>query len=739
MTPEINYPTLLDTDRNLYSVKDSVYLKLAKDYMPGDSEIEVEFDDTKTSLFPPNGIITLVEQCSEPNLRALSFYYTSFIDNVFSGLSRLDGFVDSFKPSVVTTVVMNVMAEHHNAIKDAVLAIQRYAGKKIDDRKANCVPTQGTVEARTNCITRLAFEPKAWFTVDKRLGLAPLTCTFTNQSIRLGENIPKNKTQFFWDFGDNTSSNIIYREFSDEVPTELVNSIIQDTDGGVIKKTYTTPGIYTVSLRVVNDFGEDTYTVESLINARYPAPNEATLSVLTTGLQQFINGTFKSPTGLQIIIEVTDNGELKDGSGKVLDPIDKYEWFLSDDIDHANSSTTSALYSIGGLYDISLRCDTQNESFRITNFDGYFNIVERTNLFLFTFFGNSNNVIQASEMGFTTEVFKTKQNAFYSINVNPLFLEGLYINTPQLVREFKRNTFSRSNGNVVSGLSGSSVHYYATGRNALQPISVEEIISIDYNGYLETYSAFKTIQRPWNWIAFDISDLTYIMLGNLTTNQSPGLSLTNWESLQIHNVLNNTVIVGSFNTSQFLGEAKQLQENAAIFDNSGVSEYGYFSAYRTATRENTAYILKNDFVGDNFRIISFFESFQTQGNDIGGFRKLSDMLGTQKLEGQLVNLTGGLFFLNNSGSISEYDTNLSVWRTGGPGLNSAEFKAVQDTTVVDYDDESNTLLASTDGDRNAYLSFDYSADAYTKFNDLDLTFTKLNTRPDGAQWAMITY
>ena len=73
MIPEINYPVSLDNDTNLYSVKDSVYLKLARDYMAGDQEIQVEFDKDKTNLFPPNGIITLLEQCSEPDLRALSF------------------------------------------------------------------------------------------------------------------------------------------------------------------------------------------------------------------------------------------------------------------------------------------------------------------------------------------------------------------------------------------------------------------------------------------------------------------------------------------------------------------------------------------------------------------------------------------------------------------------------------------------------------------------------------------
>jgi hypothetical protein len=182
-----------------------------------------------------------------------------------------------------------------------------------------------------------------------------------------------------------------------------------------------------------------------------------------------------------------------------------------------------------------------------------------------------------------------------------------------------------------------------------------------------------------------------------------------------------------------------LQSNpSTTFNNSGVSEYGYFSINRTAQRESTGYILRNDTNGSNYRIFNFY-STTTDGLSLTGFQKKPDILGTAKKEGQLVNLNTGLYFFDNSGAISEYDTNLEAWRTGGPGLNSAAFSALQDQTVFGYDNLDNSLLATSDGSNNAYISFDYSPNSYIKFNDLDYTFTRLNSRPYGNQWMIGNY
>ena len=105
----------------------------------------------------------------------------------------------------------------------------------------------------------------------------------------------------------------------------------------------------------------------------------------------------------------------------------------------------------------------------------------------------------------------------------------------------------------------------------------------------------------------------------------------------------------------------------------------------------------------------------------------------------LLNLTTGLFFFNNSGSVLLFDVTTNVWKTGGPGYNSITYTNLQDTSAPNYDDENNSLVGTTDFGDNAFLSFDYSNNAFMKFNDIDLTFTKLNSRPEGEQWIFGSY
>ena len=120
-----NYPNQLDNDTNLYEVHDSLRVRLTNDYNVGDSSITV-FGDTTN--FPETGLITLTEQCSEIELRAISFFYGSRTETTFDNLELLPGFTDSVKPKLITNVTQNVMASHHNNIKDAVIAIQEFVG-----------------------------------------------------------------------------------------------------------------------------------------------------------------------------------------------------------------------------------------------------------------------------------------------------------------------------------------------------------------------------------------------------------------------------------------------------------------------------------------------------------------------------------------------------------------------------------------------------------------------------------
>src|SRR4051812_6922657 len=89
-----NYPEALDTDDNLFLVHDSLRLRLVQDYNPGDTTISVEGDPVIMRRFPPTGLLTLTEQCSDIDYRAVSFYYASvdYENFTFSGLELLEDF-----------------------------------------------------------------------------------------------------------------------------------------------------------------------------------------------------------------------------------------------------------------------------------------------------------------------------------------------------------------------------------------------------------------------------------------------------------------------------------------------------------------------------------------------------------------------------------------------------------------------------------------------------------------------
>ena len=118
-----NYPTALDTNQNLYQVNDALRVVLAEDYNPGDNTITISDPNNLMSKFDSTGVITLTEQCSESELRAISFYYGTITTTTFGQLELLPGFTDVGKPALVTNVTQNVMADNHNALANAVIAI----------------------------------------------------------------------------------------------------------------------------------------------------------------------------------------------------------------------------------------------------------------------------------------------------------------------------------------------------------------------------------------------------------------------------------------------------------------------------------------------------------------------------------------------------------------------------------------------------------------------------------------
>jgi PKD repeat protein len=735
--PSVVYPDQYDTTTTLYNAVDALVITLAKDYNPNDTTIFVTVNPYIMSRFPETGIITLTENCSDPALRAVSFYYGTKNNEgfFFTDLTILPETPDSYKPKVSTTVSLSVTAQHHNNIKDAIISTEEFIGLESD---ISYIPFEGSIAARTKFLFESVFTPRAWFVADKRIGRAPLfAVVFTSSSLYLGEQINGNTVTYEWDFGDGgtfTSTN------------------------KTVEHTYMLPGIYTVSLTVTNMFGADTVTFANYIDALWLAPETAEIEFLVeAGQKDFDSGGndfIKTPTGVYVYMGTSNEIDPLDPtrtysgahveSGDVIDPINNFQWDLGDTLSHGNDPNTKALYTIGGIYEVILRCTTESGAYRITTDSKTINVIERQNAWLFvtptTDPPLATGTVYAGELGFLNETFKPLQNTAYVYIRNASFItDSSHLDKPRMLLEFERNTNINARSTVPSGLQGQAILSWASGRNLTDLPSTEKISFVAFSGFDEAYSAVSwEITRCWNWIAFNGTGVTYYLLGN-AQSQPPNTSPVDL-TLVSNNLLAGTYQTDlTFSAGSFAGASNTLSYNAAQYDGTGYNVYGAYSAYRYAFRGRTGYILKNLTVGSNFKINSFYSTTESGNGIITGFKKLPDMGGPVKTQGVLLNLTTGLFFFNNSGSVLQFDVTANVWKTGGPGYNSVAYTNLQDTSVPNYDDENNSLVGTTDFGDNAFLSFDYSNNAFMKFNDIDLTFTKLNSRPEGEQWIFGSY
>jgi PKD repeat protein len=743
-----NYPDDFDDDQNLFLVHDSLKVVLAEDYDPEDDDTQIVVEGDITN-FPQTGIITLTEQCSEITKRAVSFYYTSHTTDTFLGLVPLDGFDNTIvRPKKRTYVTQNVMASHHNCLKDALIAIEEFVGVK---GTTDTTPFGETIEGRINFLRKLVLSPRAWFSADKRVGLVPLEVTFKNESFRLGDG----NVVVTWDFGDASSSipisSLSNISVTSVTPISTTDVRVVDIDSGEIVKTYTRPNKYTVTLTVENEFGSDSVVFEDFITARTAAPDRAVVEfsatseqILTAGVpvggpfdeetpprirsrtNKFINLTI--PEGINPSTLRTYSGEEVEGATPI-DPVVTYTWMLSDDLEHSDSRSAVASYSVGGLYDMTLRCDTEFGAYRITNYSQAFDIVEEQNMWLFTL-PNGGNQTYANEFGLISETFKTGTTP-YTIRRDWGFLNDTN-NEEQAVREFKKNAQLAPNSAVASGNAGSSLIVYAGGCGEGDPLSTHQVRVVEFEGFAGTISENPIeIFRPWNWVFFPFTTKGYFLFGP----EPDAITETN-DAYETKDVLNmNSITLGTpvtLTLDNYVNGAEELREHVTSdYDGFGEPENGRFAVYRSTVRESTGYFLRNEGVGAFFKIRNFYRTEGTSATPVTNIRKLPDMAGQVKTEGELVALTSGIWFFNNSGNINAYNLVDGVWETAN---STAAFRNYQDTTVDGYDDKSNTLIACSDGERNAYLSYDYSTTAFIKYNSVDFTFSLMTERPEGEQW-----
>lgn len=693
-----NYPEAFDDDLTLYLVKDALKVSLGMDYKPGDATIYAEGD---ISQFPPTGIITLVDQCAIPEERNVSFHYGKKTSNYFTDLELTSDSVDCFKPKKLTNITMQVMANHREALKDSILAIESFLGTKHTVDKQ---PNGSTIFGRINFLMKVLMSPKAWFVADKTNGIAPFTVNFTFAGT--GNTGPVGDVSYTWRFDE--------EEFTTTDPT--------------FQKTFLNPGKYTIGLTIKNYYGEDEVKFVDMIYVKGAAPEEAMIRFQPQDNQMHLLGdnwpklraTVNQLINIEIPQQIHENkktfaGELVDPNSKrPLDHITKYTWNLGDELPHGNSTKTKALYTVGGLYDLVLKTESSSGSYRITTYEDCIDIVESTNLWLWS---NDTNQIQAQEFGLVSEVLKTATGT-YVAGSNDSFLES-----DRAKFEFSRNNGAARADKTKSGDGGAAILYWATGRNISDNIASENIGMAEYNGFADTYTTKSSIQRPWNWAALNAPGEIHFILGSSNWQPSPTISLTNQTKLS-YSIADDFLNSHTLEYKDYKNGAHELTQNPGVFDHNFTAAYGHFTAYRTVWKDNTGYLLRNSSLGEHFCFQDFYRTDGTIGSPFQGLVKLPSLPGNGHVEGSLVALNGGVYFFNNYGQTYCYNDQGGVWETVNPHNRVAK---------RDLD----KLLAASDESSKAYINIE--GVSFFKFNELDMTYTSLHQSPAKNNWLMMVY
>lgn len=208
------FPQALDDYESMYKATNNAQIKLKQTLTYNSRRVIVE----DTSLFPPNGIIRIGGDIGAGGEFEM-IYYAKKTANTFEDIIRgFAGSKQNFWNSDKHYVSNAVFAEHHNAIKDAILNMLAKTGiKDFPDSES----LNGILKAQE--VRFLA--PKPLFRAFPIKGPPPLKVRF--QNFTTGHVI-----RYLWDFGDGGTS--------------LEKSPIH---------TYLTEGFYSVKLNVVTSTG----------------------------------------------------------------------------------------------------------------------------------------------------------------------------------------------------------------------------------------------------------------------------------------------------------------------------------------------------------------------------------------------------------------------------------------------------------------------------------------------------
>lgn len=334
------FPEAIDSKETLYEAKNNAATVLKQTLPLNGTYIVVD----NASAFPSSGLIRLgpagavipaLEQ--PPDLlnnsgvpgaagNAELIYYGERTSTIFKSLQR--GFAGSRQSqwSKHTPVTCAVFAEHHNAIKDAIINVENYVGTSVS-------PVDGTLSAKLDALETKYLAPRPLFRAYPISGRPPMTVRFQNFS---GSHV----LRCLWDFGDGSTS------------TE-VNPI----------HTYSTEGTYSVALNII-----------TMTGAQGIATKSNYIKVSNEYVEPFFYYVLEEPTSpaysRATAVALGENPATFVFVDQTLGAVAQRFWDFGDglsvQVDDPNVHTTTHIYDAPGTYAPTLICVFSDQSYKRT-------------------------------------------------------------------------------------------------------------------------------------------------------------------------------------------------------------------------------------------------------------------------------------------------------------------------------------------------------------------------------------
>lgn len=224
------FPKAIDSENTLFRASNNVQTKVRNHISLASKYIIAE----DASAFPETGLLRLSDPAGG---NAEIVFYGRKIGNQFHWLQRAYGGTAHGNWPIDSIISLPVMAEHHNALKDAVLKIQEKIG--------HVNPEPDSLHGIIRSLEQRWLTPKSSFKAYPTIAATGTNIRFQNFSIG-------HKLRYLWDFGDGSTS-------TEKSPFH----------------TYKNEGFYTVRLNVLSDtkaqgFTEKTNYIQIINEQRKP-------------------------------------------------------------------------------------------------------------------------------------------------------------------------------------------------------------------------------------------------------------------------------------------------------------------------------------------------------------------------------------------------------------------------------------------------------------------------------------